>query len=70
MAANDVFISAYCWFLTALIKQFLLYKLQNSDSQYKADFLTEIYIFWQPMAARYSISLWQLYDTLMVAICR
>ncbi len=30
----------------------------------------ESYIFWQPMAARLSISLWQFHGTHMVAILR
>jgi hypothetical protein len=30
----------------------------------------ENYIFWQPMVARLSISLWQFYGILMIANCR
>jgi hypothetical protein len=54
--------------IAAEIKQVLLHKLQFQNSQVWAVFGAEIYIFWQPMAARLSISLWLFYGTRMVAI--
>jgi hypothetical protein len=51
-------------------EQFLLHKLQIQNIQVWAVFGAEKYIFWQPMAARLSISLWQFYGTQMVAIFR
>jgi len=43
---------------------------QTADSKQPSmsSFGAEKYIFWQPMAARISISLWQFYGTQMVAI--
>jgi len=45
---------------------------QTADSKQPsmAVFGAESYIFWQPMATRLSISLWQFYGTQMVAILR
>ena len=68
MAACDVSIAAYCRLIAAELKQFLLHKLQSSDSQYLADFLAEICIFWQPMAARLYISLCPFYGAHKVVI--
>ena len=68
MAAYDVFITAYCKLIAAEREQFLLQKLQIQNNQVWAVFGAEHYNFWQPMAARLSISLWQIYGTLMVAI--
>jgi hypothetical protein len=56
--------------IAAEIKQFLLHKLQIQNSQVWAVLGAEKNIFWQPMAARLSISLWQFYDIQMVAILR
>jgi hypothetical protein len=56
--------------IAAEIKQFLLHKLQIQNSQVWAVFGAESYIFWQPMAARLSISLRQFYGTQMVAFLR
>ena len=71
MVSNDSLVAAYCRLIAAEIKQFLLHKLQIQNSQVWAVFWgAENYNFWQPMAARLSVSLWQFYGTLMVAIFR
>jgi hypothetical protein len=71
MAANESLMATYCRLIAAEIKQFLLHKLQIQNSQVWAVCGGgENYIFWQPMAARFPISLWEFYGTHMVAICR
>jgi hypothetical protein len=69
MEANESLIADYRRLIAAEIKQFLLHKLQIQNSQVWAAFGgAENYIFWQPMAARLSISLCQFYGAHMVAI--
>jgi len=68
MEANNSLIAAYCRLIAAEIKQFLLHKLQIQTAKYGQFWGAENYIFWQPIAARLSISLWQSYGTLLAAI--
>ena len=49
MVANDSLLAAYCRLIAAEIKHFFLHKLHCFVNQYLAVFLTEIYIFWQPI---------------------
>ena len=68
MTSNGSLIAVYRRLIAAAIKQILSHKLQIQNSQVWTVFGAEIYIFWQPIAARISISLWQFYRTLLADI--